>query len=136
MAETLEVPAEVDILAELRRDRQRLTNATAELFKVTLELRGGVNRDGELVRGVADQLQEQIDLELIALEERYLDQETRLPAADIRAARVNKIVREKHEDLWLRFVSLEAREVSLKRTISSRKQTIGAAQSILNGERG
>lgn len=51
-------------------------------------------------------------------------------------ARVNQIVREKHPELWARFLALEAQEKSLRQTISGRKGAIGAAQSILRGERG
>lgn len=124
------------ILHELERDRQRLNRAVTELFNVTLDFRGGVNKDGELVRGVADEFQHALDQELIALEERYLAEERKLPAVDIRTARVNSIVREKHPDLWVKFIALESQEKLLKQTIAGRKGAIGAAQSILRGERG
>lgn len=127
---------ELTILQELERDRQRLNAATSELYRVTLDLRGGIDQEGEVKRGVADEFQEVLDLELIDLEERYLKREERLPATDIRSARVNKIVREKHPELWSRFIALEAQEKSLRQTISGRKGAIGAAQSILRGERG
>lgn len=127
---------ELTILQELERDRQRLNNATSELYRVTLDLRGGIDQDGEFRRGVADEMQEKLDLELIDLEERYLRDEAKLPATDIRTARVNKITREKYPELWSRFIALEAQEKSLRQVISGRKSAIGAAQSILRGERG
>lgn len=127
---------ELTILQELERDRQRLNAATSELYRVTLDLRGGIDADGELRRGVADRFQDALDTELIELEERYLRQEQKLPATDIRTARVNKLVREKHPELWSRFIALEAQEKSLRQVISGRKSAIGAAQSILRGERG
>lgn len=124
------------ILQELERDRQRLNRATTELYQVTLKLRGGVDENSELVRGLADRFQEVWDQELIRLEERYLELGQRPPAEDIRTARVNKIVREKHRELWLEYIALESREKSLKQTISGRKAAINAAQSILKGEKG
>lgn len=127
---------ELTILEELNRDRQRLDRAVSELYNVTIDLRGGLNTAGEFVRGSADEMQAVLDGELIALEDRYLQEGQRLPAADIRAARVNQIVREKHPDLWSRHLVLESRETALKQTISGRKAAIGAAQSILKGERG
>lgn len=127
---------ELTILQELERDRQRLNAATSELYRVTLDFRGGIDQEGELRRGVADQFQDALDTELIAFEERCLAEERKLPATDIRTARVNKIVREKHPDLWTRHVALEAQERSLRQVISGRKSAIGAAQSILRGERG
>lgn len=127
---------ELTILQELERDRQRLNRATTELYQVTLDLRGGITTGGEFKRGVADEFQEVLDRELIELEERYLRDERKLPATDIRTARVNQVVREKHPELWARFLALEAQEKSLRQTISGRKGAIGAAQSILRGERG
>jgi hypothetical protein len=126
---------ELTILQELERDRQRLNAATTELYRVTLDFRGGVDQDGVLHRGVADEFQQCLDTELIELEERYLRLEQKLPATDIRTARVNKIVREKYPELWTRYVALEAQERSLRQVISGRKSAIGAAQSILRGER-
>lgn len=126
---------ELTILQELERDRKKLNDAVTALYKVTIDLRGGIDEHGQPLRGVADEFQEALDTELIALEERYLEAEQKLPATDLRTARVNKIVREKHPELWSRFIALEAQEKSLRQTISGRKGAIGAAQSILRGER-
>lgn len=125
---------------ELERDRRRMNEATTELYRVTEQLHGGttVNDDGEPVYtpGVADRYQEVTDNELIALEEGYLSRDQRLPAADIRTARVTRAVRQKHPELHAQYLALEAQEKALTRAISGRKAAIGAAQSILRGERG
>lgn len=126
-------------LHELERDRQRVNNATDELYRVTERLHGGtsVNDAGEPVYkpGVADRYQEVRDNELIALEESYRAREERLPATDIREARVARAVRQKFPELHAEFLALEAQEKALRQAISGRKAAIGAAQSILRGER-
>lgn len=124
---------------ELERDRQRVNAATTELYQVTEQLHGGtsVNEAGEPIyrAGVADRYQEAIDNELIALEEDHLARDQRLPAVDIRTARVTRAVRQKHPELYTEYVALKAQEQALTRAISGRKAAIGAAQSILRGER-
>lgn len=129
------MPEVLNILQELESDHRRVNAATTELFKVSRDLHGGIDEQGELVRGVAAEYQDAMDNELIALEERYLFDERRLPAADIRASRVVQAVRTKHPELVDRFRALSAQEQSLKQTISGRKAAISAAQSILRGER-
>lgn len=126
-------------LHELERDRRRVSNATDELYRVTERLHGGTatGENGQPVYrpGVADRYQEARDNELIALEEAYRAREERLPATDIRAARVARAVRQKHPELHAEFLALEAQEKALRQAISGRKAAIGAAQSILRGER-
>lgn len=130
------MPEELTILQELRRDHQRLNAAASALHKTSLDLHGGIDpKTGELKRGVSDQFYEARDNELIEMEERYLHDDRRLPAADIREARVNRAIRQKHPDLYAQFLALEADEKALRQTISSRKAAVGAAQSILRGER-
>lgn len=126
-------------LQELERDRRRVNEATAELYRVTERLHGGssVNEAGEPVfhPGVAGRYREVRDNELIELEESYRARDERLPAADIREARVARAVRTKHPELHAEYLALEAQEKALTRAISGRKAAIGAAQSILRGER-
>jgi hypothetical protein len=124
------------ILQELRRDRDRISAAATALHKTSLELHGGIDPGtGEIRRGVEAEHQDAYDDELIALEERCLADSRRLPPADIREARVTRAVRQKHPGLLDRYRALKAEEQALKQTISSRKAAVGAAQSILKGEK-
>jgi hypothetical protein len=125
------------ILQELRRDHERVGAAATALHKTSLLLHGGTDpQTGEVHRGVDAEYQEAYDEELIALEERCLADERRLPPADIREARVTRAVRQKAPGLLDRHRALAADEKALRQTIASRKAAIGAAQSILRGERG
>jgi hypothetical protein len=124
------------ILQELRRDRERISEAATALYKTSLELYGGIDHEtGEVRRGLSDEFNEARDNELIELEERYLTNGQRLPAQDLREARVTRSVRQKYPELYERFLALDATEKALKQTISSRKAAVGAAQSILKGEK-
>jgi len=124
------------ILQELRRDRDRISEAATALYRTSLELYGGIDHEtGEIRRGLSDKFNEARDIELIELEDRCLTNGQRLPAQELREARVTRSVRHKHPELYERFLALDATEKALKQTISSRKAAVGAAQSILKGEK-
>ena len=124
------------ILQELRLDRNRISEAATALYKTSLELYGGVDpATGEVKRGLSDEFNEVRDNELIELEERYIAAGERRPPEDLREAMVTRAVRAKHPELYERFLALDATEKALKQTISSRKAAVGAAQSILKGEK-
>lgn len=126
----------IEILQALRSDRDKIDRAASELAKRSQELDGGIDLDtGEIVRGLRDRIEEVTDNELIAYEEEALGRGERLPAQDIRAAHVNRRVRAKHGELRDRFLAVEAHVLMLQRLIANRKAAIGAAQSILRGER-
>lgn len=129
-------PETVEILQALRADREKIDRAAGELAKRSQELDGGIDLDtGEIIRGLRDRVQEVTDSELIAFEEEILARGERLPAQDIRAAHVTRRVRLKHGELRDRFLAVEAHVLMLQRLIAARKVAIGAAQSILRGER-
>lgn len=118
----------IDILGQLRKDSQKIDEASQEL-------EGGIDRKtGEIVRGVRRDYDDAFDDALIDFEERYLAREQRLPALDIRTARVKKAVRTANPELSDSFYALEAYVNQLKRLISSRKAAVSANQSILKGE--
>lgn len=125
----------IDILGQLRKDSQKIDEAATELYKASQELEGGIDRKtGEIVRGVRRDYDDAFDDALIDFEERYLAREQRLPALDIRTARVKKAVRTANPELSDSFYALEAYCAQLQRLISSRKAAVSANQSILKGE--
>ena len=126
----------VDILAELREDSQRIGEATTALYSATVKLDGGFDdQTGEIVTGVRTRWQEAYDEALIELEERYLAEDRRLPAADIRTARVTRQIREHQPELYAEYLALTSRVKLLQTTIQNRKAAVSARQSVLRGER-
>jgi len=69
------------------------------------------------------------------MEERYLKREQRLPAADVRNARITKQIRDENPELYGEYLALESTVKTLQQTITNRKAAISAAQSVLRGER-
>lgn len=131
-----QTPETVDILKALREDHFRINNASTELVRCTRKLEGGFDHEtGEVVIGVRTKYQQAFDEALIDFEEKCLREDRRLPAQDIRTARVTRAVRQQHEELYAEFLALDAQVSMLQRTISNRKAAIGAAQSILKGEK-
>ena len=124
----------IDILGQLRKDSVRIDRAATALYEKSQELEGGINADGEVVRGVRWEYEKAWDDELIAFEERCNKRGERLPAVDIRTARVKRAVLEANPELCERFYALEATVAQLQRLISSRKSAVSANQSILKGE--
>jgi len=126
----------INIHDELRKDHTRIGNAITALSSASRSFDGWLDQEtGELIKGVRQQYQDAYDDELVALEERYLSAETRLPAADIRRARVTKKLRRDHATLVDEYWTLEGTINNLQRTIAGRKVAISAAQSVLRGER-
>lgn len=130
------MPEVINIHEELRKDHARIGNATSALAKASRAFDGWLDQDtGELIKGVRQRYQELYDDALVDLEERYLKDERKLPAQDIRKARITKQLRKDHPTLCDEYWSLEGTINNLQRTISGRKVAISAAQSVLRGER-
>ena len=124
----------IDILGQLRKDSIRIDKAATALYEKSQELEGGIDKAGQVVRGVRWEYEKAWDDELIAFEERYLSRDQRLPAQDVRNARVRRAVEKDNPELCERFHALEATVAQLQRLISSRKSAVSANQSILKGE--
>lgn len=130
------MPEALDILGQLRKDSQRIDEAATELYRASQELEGGIDRKtGEVVKGVRREYEEAYEDALIDFEERYLSREQKMPALDIRTARVKKAVRTAQPELDDKFFALTAYVNQLQRLISSRKSAVSANQSILKGEK-
>ena len=126
----------IDIMAALRDDHTRISEATTMLAKATIKFDGWLDPEtGELVKGVRQRYQDAYDDALIDLEEDCLKEERKLPPADIREARIKKRLRRDQPNLLDEYWSLEGTVKNLQRTIAGRKVAIGAAQSILKGEK-
>ena len=124
----------IDILAQLRLDSTRIDRAATALYEKSQELEGGIGKDGEVIKGVRWEYDRVWDDALIEFEERYLARDQRLPAQDVRNARVRRQVERDNPELCERFYALEATVAQLQRLISSRKSAVSANQSILKGE--
>lgn len=124
----------IDILGQLRKDSIRIDKAATALYEKSQELEGGINQDGEIVKGARWEFNRVWDDALIEFEERYLARDQRLPAQDVRNARVRRAVEKDNPELCERFYALEATVAQLQRLISSRKSAVSANQSILKGE--
>lgn len=125
----------IDILAQLRTDSARIDEAATELYKASQELEGGIDRrTGEIVRGVRWEYEQAWDDALLEMEATFNKRGERLPALDLRTARVKRTVLRDQTDIAERFYALEAYVAQLQRLISSRKSAVSANQSILKGE--
>ena len=126
----------VNIHEALRLDHARVHKATDQLVKASVRFDGFQDMDtGERTVGVRQQWQEAFDDALIAMEEQYLKREQRLPAADVRNARITKQIRDENPELYGEYLALESTVKTLQQTITNRKAAISAAQSVLRGER-
>lgn len=126
----------IDILASLREDHARITDATTMLAKASIKFDGWLDpTTGELVKGVRQRYEEVYDDALVDLEERCLADGVRMPPGDLREARVKKQIRRDQPNLMDEHWSLEGTIKNLQRTIAGRKVAIGAAQSVIKGER-
>ena len=124
----------IDILGQLRKDSIRIDKAATALYEKSQELEGGINQDGEIVRGVRWEYEKAWDEQLLEMERVFNKIGQRLPAQDLRNAHVRQALLESDPELCERFYALEATVAQLQRLISSRKSAVSANQSILKGE--
>ncbi len=124
----------IDILGQLRKDSIRIDRAATALYEKSQELEGGINSDGEIVRGVRWEYEKAWDEQLLDMERVFNKIGQRLPAQDLRNAHGRRSLLETNPELCERFYALEATVAQLQRLISSRKSAVSANQSILKGE--
>ena len=129
------MPETIDVIAALREDGQKVKAGSDELWKAMLAFDGGVDTNGELVKGLRNEYQDAFDRELIQLEDDW-PADKKLPAAEGRAAWARERVAKKDPELVANYRARDAQIAALRQMISNRKASIGAWQSILRGERG
>lgn len=130
------VPAGADLLRQLEEATVSVRDANADLYRLMVELHGGVDATtGEVVGGIATEYEAAHDRAIISIEEEALRAGRRPPAADLRAARARLLVREQHPDLVIAYTERTARVDALGRWIANQKAVISGLQSVLRGER-
>ena len=130
------IPAETDILRQLRDAATSVQKANDELYKLQIELHGGIDAEtGEVISGIASQYESALDTEIIGIEEAALAAGMRVPAADLRSAKARLRIREKFPQLIDAYREKTARVDALSRWIAGQKAVISGLQSVLRGER-
>lgn len=130
------LPAETDILRQLREVSSAVQKANDELYSLNVELHGGIDATtGEVTPGLANEYEAAFDREIIAIEEGALAAGLRVPAADLRAAKARLRIREKSPQLIDAYRQKSARVDALSKWIAGQKAVISGLQSVLRGER-
>lgn len=130
------LPAETDILRQLREVSTAVQEANDELYQLNVELHGGIDaQTGEVIPGIANEYETAFDREIIAIEEGALAAGIRVPAADLRSAKARLRIREKSPRLITVYREKSARVEALSKWIAGQKAVISGLQSVLRGER-
>lgn len=125
-----------DIVRDLEDTAQRVKKAADRLYRLTVEVHGGINQEtGEVIQGVDSKWQDAYDAEIIAIESEALAKGARTPAADIRQALARQRARDKNPTLYADYLRLTAEVEALQRWIATNKSVVSALQSVLRGER-
>lgn len=125
-----------DIVRDLEDTAQRVKKAADRLYRLTVEVHGGINQEtGEVIQGVDSKWQDAFDAEIIAIESEALAKGARTPAADIRQALARQRARDKNPTLYADYLRLTAEVEALQRWIATNKSVVSALQSVLRGER-
>lgn len=130
------VPAATDLLRNLEEATTSLRAANDELYGLNVDLYGGVDATtGEVVGGIVTEYEAIYDREIIRIEEEALRSGSRVPAADLRAAKARLRIRETEPSLVVAYTEKTARVEALGRWIAGQKAVISGLQSVLRGER-
>jgi hypothetical protein len=125
-----------DIVRELEDTAQRVKKAADRLYRLTVEVHGGIDQEtGEVIQGVDSKWQDAYDAEIIAIESEAIANAVRPPAADIRQALARQRARDKNPTLYADYLRLTAEVEALQRWIATNKSVVSALQSVLRGER-
>lgn len=132
----LTVPAATDLLRNLEEATRSLKAANDELYSLNVDLHGGMDATtGEVIGGLVTEYEAVYDREIIRIEEEALRAGTRVPAADLRAAKARLRIRETEPGLVTAYTEKTARVEALGRWIAGQKAVISGLQSVLRGER-
>lgn len=122
-------------LEEARRGVQaaatELSKLTQDFFHADLDPETGDVKE----LGIGLRFDIAVKDELAFIYKDAIENERRPPAEDIREALAHRAVQTKQPALWAEFYNTKARIDALRSWISNTKAAIGAAQSILKGER-
>ena len=130
------IPAATDIVRDLEDTAQRVKKAADRLYRLTVEVHGGIDQEtGEVIQGVDSKWRDAYDAEIIAIESEAIANAVRPPAADIRQALARQRAREKNPTLYADYLRLTAEVEALQRWIATNKSVVSALQSVLRGER-
>lgn len=125
-----------DIVRDLEDTAQRVKKAADRLYRLTVEVHGGIDQEtGEVIQGVDSKWQDAYDAEIIAIESEAIANAVRPPAADIRQALARQRARDKSPTLYADYLRLTAEVEALQRWIATNKSVVSALQSVLRGER-
>ena len=130
------LPAATDLLRSLEEATTSLRAANDELYGLNVDLHGGIDATtGEVIGGIVTEYEAIYDRELIRIEEHALRSGSRVPAADLRAAKARLRIREAHPELVTAYIEKTARVDALGRWVANQKAVISGLQSVLRGER-
>ena len=130
------VPAATDLLRSLEEATTSLRAANDELYKLNVDLHGGIDATtGEVIGGLVTEYEALYDQEIIRIEQQALASGARVPAADLRAAKARLTIRETEPGLVQAYTEKTAKVEALGRWIAGQKAVISGLQSVLRGER-